>query len=55
MKKHEPEYANEFWDHKIELTLFLSPHSHEDSPTTKNNMDKISIDIGGNEFEPLEH
>jgi hypothetical protein len=55
MEKHEPEYAKLFQDHKIEIVHFLSPQSHQDCPTTKYNMDKISVKIRENKFEPLEH
>jgi hypothetical protein len=40
---------------KITKTPFPSPKSHQDCPTTKYDLDKISIEIGENKFEPLEH
>ena len=40
---------------KITKTHFLSPQSHQDCPTTKYDLDKISIEIGESKFEPLEH
>jgi hypothetical protein len=40
---------------KLKKLFFFSPQSLQDCPTTKNNMDKISIKIRGNKFEPLEH
>jgi hypothetical protein len=46
IEKHEPEYANKFYDHKTEITHFLSTLSHQECPTTKYNMAKARLRMG---------